>query len=174
MKQIALSIEQMKHLKKLGVDTSKASMVRVFTDDNNNILEWDELTHEYAEHGDACGYFYRDEDENLQQAYESLLCADGNYDHSYRKDCGAFSLQDILEILPKMIKVGELYYDLSSDFHNSIVYKVDWDACDEDILHEDDIYLHTESDGSDILKMAYKMLCWVAENVYLEQKTHRR
>ena len=167
MKKIALSIEQMKHLKELGVDVSRASMVRIFTDDDNNILEWDELTHEYAEHGDACGYFYRDEDENLRQSYESLLCADGDYDHSYRDDCGAFTLQDILEMLPKFIQECGYFYELSSDMKNSIAYQIDWEEHQDDLIDNDYIYLHTEC-GDIILDMAYEMLCWCAENGHLK------
>lgn len=41
MKQV-LSIEQMKHLKELGVDTSDASMVLIATDDDGCKLLWED------------------------------------------------------------------------------------------------------------------------------------
>lgn len=41
MKQV-LSIEQMKHLKELGLDTSDASMVLIATDDDGCELLWED------------------------------------------------------------------------------------------------------------------------------------
>ena len=41
MKQV-LSIEQMKHLKELGLDTSDASMVLIATDDDDCKLLWED------------------------------------------------------------------------------------------------------------------------------------
>ena len=42
MKNQTLSIEQMQHLQKIGVDTSNASMVLIATDNEGYDLDWEE------------------------------------------------------------------------------------------------------------------------------------
>lgn len=133
MRPIALTIQQMKHLQALGVNTSKASMY-------------------YAP---------------LPNGDMALKVSQSNPRYKYP----AFTLQNILELLPVFIVKDGLYYDLTSDMHNSMAYKRDWDSIEDDeLLDEGDFYLHTESDGSNLLKMAFKMLCWCAENGYLKNK----
>lgn len=72
MKDQVLSIERMQHLKEFGVDTSKASMVLIVTDEYGDVLDWGEEI-----------YKYEAEDKN----FEYLDAETGNYDHSYRSDC---------------------------------------------------------------------------------------
>lgn len=99
-----LSIKQMQYLRSLGLDTTDASMVMIFTDEEDNILDWDDISYECSEFGDAYAPFYKDDDGKLKQAYESLLDAKtGNYDHSYRESCGVFDLNDLLDLLPPII-----------------------------------------------------------------------
>lgn len=50
MKNQTLSIEQMLHLKELGVDTSKASMVLIATDDDSCPLDWETALAEISTH----------------------------------------------------------------------------------------------------------------------------
>lgn len=85
-----LSIEQMQHLQKIGVDTSNASMVLIATDNDGCTLDWEEAL-DYMKYGQSDVYF-------------KLLDAEmGDYNHSYREDCGVFTLQDVIDKLPKFI-----------------------------------------------------------------------
>lgn len=90
MRNQTLSIKQMQYLQKLGVDTSNASMVLIATDNEGYDLDWEEAL-DYMKYGQSDVYF-------------KLLDAEmGDYNHSYREDCGVFTLQDVIDKLPKFI-----------------------------------------------------------------------
>lgn len=90
MKNQTLSIKQMQYLQKLGVDTSNASMVLIATDNEGYDLDWEEAL-EYV-------------NSKEQEVYFSLFDAEtGDYDHSCRENCGVFTLQDVIDKLPKFI-----------------------------------------------------------------------
>ena len=89
MKQ-ALSIEQMKHLKELGLDTSDASMVLIATDDDGCELLWEDAEKAIKHH--------------WYNVHFNLYYVDtSSYDHSLKEECGVFTLQDILGKLPRHI-----------------------------------------------------------------------
>lgn len=144
MSKQVLDIQQMQHLKELGVDTSKASMVLLYTDDEGEIIEWE------------------DADEFPGKFVELYDAETGNYEHSYRKYCGVFTLQDILDLLPKVIFNDKYKGKLCIEYneHNNewiISYKE---------LSVIVFYAHDEN----IIDAAYKMLCWCAENGYVDTK----
>lgn len=56
MKNQTLSIEQMQHLQKIGVDTSNASMVLIATDNDGCTLDWEEAL-DYMKYGQSDVYF---------------------------------------------------------------------------------------------------------------------
>ena len=117
MKKIALTTNEMQRLQELGVNTSTASMIWV-------------------------------------SYYESLSMGDTKADLRVRNadiesvcECvPTFTLQDILEELPKYIKIdeedGEYHYDLNSDMHDTICYCGGWAEYEGD--YDDDVFLlHT-------------------------------
>ena len=71
---------------KLIVESELAEGVEVFVEQDGEYVP--------AEDGE-----YEAEDKN----FEYLDADTGNYDHSYRRDCGVFTLQDILDLLPEEI-----------------------------------------------------------------------
>lgn len=150
MDNITISIEQMRQLKEYGIDTSKASMVLIVTDNDGNELGWNDVEEEFA-HPDPIYMNY-----NYHYA-DSLY-----YDHSYREDCGVFTLQDIIELLPKEIKAGTDVFRLTM-----FVIGEMWTVC-YSMSDEFDYYKEFESES--LINAAYKMLCWCAENGYLEQQ----
>lgn len=111
MEDQVLSIERIQHLKEFGVDTSKASMVLIVTDEYGDVLDWDEEI-----------YKYEAEDKN----FEYLDADTGNYDHSYRRDCGVFTLQDILDLLPEEIIVDDESYGLNVIFPNAGLWEISY------------------------------------------------
>lgn len=148
MKEQVLTIEQMQHLKELGVDTSKASMVLIYTDDEDNILDWEEVRDTF-EHPEVFEHFYDAET--------------GNYDHSYRKDCGVFTLQDIIDLLPGYIEsyVCDKYYliieQLSKDEEKE--WNIRYSSSDFSSIK-------AQFASLSIIDAAYEMLCWCIENGY--------
>ncbi len=146
MKNQTLSVEQMIHLKELGVDTSKASMVCIFTDERGDVQDWYELV-------DLSPIFFV----GMRMGYYDANSSD--YDHSYRNDCGVFTLQDIIELLPKEMKTSTDTYWLTMS-HDS----EEWYIC-YSMSDEFDYYKEFKSDS--LLEAAYNMLCWCAENGYL-------
>ena len=166
MKNQVLSIEQMQKLKELGVDPSKASMVLLFQDDESNIYDWDEVVEECSEFGDCFHHFVKDDEGNNNRVYMSLLDAErGNYDHSYREDCTVFTLQDIIELLPKQLPPVDFGYNCFVVTPNSGLTGY--------VFHYDDIAdgeIYKQIYSEKILDAAYEMLVWVAENGYLTSK----
>lgn len=120
-----LSIEQMQHLKELGLDTSKASMCWCTFNGDTTLSVHDEYCYESA----------------------SL------------HPVPVFTLQDILELLPKEIyRDGCTWYAyLYIDFEK---YRVVYGNTDRDGL---EVY-HEEIVSYEWIDAAYNMLVWVIEN----------
>ena len=156
MSKQVLSIEQMKHLKELGVDTSKASMVLLWKDDEGNEMDWDEVQDELS---------HPEPMEMFKELYDAET---GNYDHSYRKYCGVFTLQDILDLLPSTIDVknSEEINEYWIEFGVSERDKSYWFVQYRSI--EDSIYVIRENEN--LIDAAYEVLCWVIDNRYLKVK----
>lgn len=154
MKQIALSIEQMKSLQSLRVDISKASM---------SWMVYKDITDEWIkEERPSISHFKHDEESSpiicLELGYsEGALYSDMSECSTYSccEIIPAFTLQDILELLPKEMKS----YDLVLFMDNHIQYEK-WDG----INHAK---ILVQFDGVTLLDSAYQMLCWCAEKGYL-------
>ena len=78
-------------------------------------------------------------------------------------DVAAFSLQDVIELLPDTIEVGKNnYYYLILQKETNAYYHCVYENLDLEILHR---YRY-----STMIESAYEMLLWVIENGYLETK----
>lgn len=149
-----LNISQMKHLKDLGVDTSKASMVLLWKDDEGNEMDWDDVQDELS---------HPEPMEMFKELYDAET---GNYDHSYRKYCGVFTLQDILGLLPSTIKVetndeiNEYWLELGVSERDKSYWFVQYRSI------EDSIYVIRGNES--LIDAAYEMLCWCLENGYIK------
>lgn len=196
MKNQVLSIEQIQHLKKIGVDTSKASAVILFLDEDNACVGWD-----VEDHGkESQLYEVYDEDSEIWMPcrMEIMDAETGNYDHSFRDECGTFTLQDMFELIPSTIIVTDErlkdhcdYYDeenhtvegqlnidflfksISYDVYGyegrdlSIPYKVETiEIIREEFWHD---ISNDPIQGNTLLESCYLMLCWLAENGYLNK-----
>lgn len=132
MKNQVLSIEQMQHLQDLGVDTSDASMT------------WMLYPYEEGKHPELSLRKW----DTFKEPFRSEHCVP------------AFTLQDIIELLPKEIKTGTDTYWLTISIYDCKVWYVCYSMSDEF-----DYYKEFKSDS--LLEAAYKMLYWCAENGYL-------
>ena len=133
MKNQVLSIEQMQKLKELGVDTSKASMCYISKYTSCDFDDGDEIV---------------------------VVCNDFNK-RLYNEFGPAFTLQDIIELLPKSILINSVKHwicvgpnCLLTEFQ--IMY-----------VDGDDSYAVMKQDKS-LLQAAYNMLIWVIENGHLK------
>ena len=144
-----LSIEQMRHLQNLGLDTSDASMVLIAIDDDSCPLDWETALEGMSTH--------------LYDVSFDLFDADSPYyDHSYRKDCGVFTLQDIIGLLPKEIKIGADTYWLTISIYDCNVWYICYSMSDEF-----DYFQEFKSEL--LIDCAYNMLCWCVENSYIKK-----
>ena len=135
MENQVLSIEQMNQLKELGIDTSKASMCYISKYTSCDFDDGDEIV---------------------------VVCNDFNK-RLYNEFGPAFTLQDIIELLPKSILINSVKHwicvspnCLLTEFQ--IMY-----------VDGDDSYAVMKQDKS-LLQAAYNMLIWVVENGYLKMK----
>lgn len=123
MSKQVLSIEQMQHLKELGVDISKAYMCWVCLN---------------------------------SAPYLSFYSK--KYPHEDTKVISAFTLQDILDLLPATVDDYILYID-----KGLVLWTVGYvDAVSEEI--------YGDFRERDLIDAAYEMLCWVIDNGYLNVK----
>lgn len=142
MKQV-LSFEQMKHLKDLGVNTSNASMVLIATDDDGCMLLWEDAEKAIKHH--------------LYDVYFNLYYVESSsYDHSCKKECGVFTLQDIFDKLPCFIGKEVLTIQKLADSYTCLYME----------LYTRSIIKITES--KELIDAAYDMLCWCIENGYVK------
>lgn len=129
MENQVLSIEQMNHLKELGVDTSGASMA------------W--------QRGSAT-------------RHEWVLYAVGNMSLSLLEKEHTFTLQDMIDLMPrKLNSKAELQVDLND---NSFSYFYVENAYDYQLI--------AKFVSDKLINSAYCMLCWLAENDYLINKSY--
>ena len=134
MKNQVLSIEQMRKLKELGVDTSKASMHFLYMPTAESIMS---------------GVYEVDDEPEVFVSQNGM-----NHEHP------TFTLQDIIELLPKSIKVKSYIYNLSIDYYANefiIYYTYDYDP-------------FIQFNNNSILQAVCNMLIWVIENNYLKTK----
>ena len=135
MKNQVLSIEQMQKLKELGVDTSKASMY-------------------YISKYPSCDFDDGD----------SIVVVSKDFNKRLYNEFGpAFTLQDLIELLPKSIIINSVKHwikispnCLLTEFQ--IMY-----------VDGDDSYAVIKQNKS-LLQAAYQMLIWVIENGHLKTK----
>lgn len=140
MSKQCLNIEQMQHLKELGVDTSKANFYWHRTKSLNNYQEWDEWKLHY-------GVL------RLARGFTTINC-------EYVR---TFTLQDILDLLPSCIKDDYGYFTVL----NIGKFTNNWYTCYE-ISDEFEPLISFEF--KELIDAAYEMLCWVIENGYLKVK----
>ena len=140
-----LSVEQMKHLQELGLDTSDGSMVLIATDDDGITLLWEDAEKAIKHHWyNVCFNLYYAET--------------GSYDHSYRNSCGVFTLQDILDKLPCFIGTHVLTLQKLANSGTCLYMEP----------YSRSILNLTES--KELINSAYEMLCWFIENGYVEKE----
>lgn len=137
MSKQVLSIEQMKHLKELGVDTSKAMMcyrrrARDFRGEEK-VGRWSLVINQPI----IVSNF---------ETYEELP---------------TFTLQDILDILPKEVKDDEGF---------KFVLKIEYGPVRRvwyiGYYYDDVVFNGNLCRGENLIDAAYEMLCWCAEHGY--------
>lgn len=127
-----LDIEQMKHLHELGLDTSKASMQYIENDKGKILCIPKEIEHDIK---------------NVEDGY--IIC-------------DTFTLQDILDVLPKDISREGCTWSASLyvDYENNRIAYGNTDRDGFEIYHEISIC-------DNVIDAAYEMLCFCIENGYI-------
>lgn len=138
MSKQVLDIQQMQHLEKLGVDTSKANFYWHRTKSLNNYNDWDEWKLHY-------GVL------RLARGFTTINC-------QYVR---TFTLQYILDLLPYRIK-GEELCTKKKNLNGSTV----WSVAYRDVFGQSLNSIFNEN----LIDAAYEMLCWCAENGYVDTK----
>ena len=82
--------------------------------------------------------------------------------------CDAYTLADIIEMLPKQIEDRDGYQNYIVIYHDGKMWVVSYSSEDEE-YSEMGYQYHYES-GIELIDAAYEMLCWCLENKYIETK----
>lgn len=130
-----LSIDQMKHLQELRLDTSDASMC-------------------------YCCFYGNIEKKWELEIYEDVI--NQKRDSTFWEIVPTYTFQDIIELLPKEIKIVTDYY-LTISTYDCDVWSIYYSMSDEF-----DYYKEFKSDS--LIDAAYEMLCWCIENGYIKTK----
>ena len=101
-----------------------------------------------------CLMYTSDSSDNYYLKYGESTCED---------DIKAFSLQDVVELLPKVIIKEGLYLHLNISITYSKWYCFEYSFCNGSQFNS---FISREN----ILDAAYQMLIWVIENGYLKTK----
>lgn len=138
MKNQVLSINQMRHLKDLGLDTSKASMCWL-----------KDLTKEIAEGKEVDITIGWDLDFNNPDFYK----------YEWMEGIPTFTLQDILDLLPKEISRDGCTWSASLyiDYENNRIAYGNTDR------YGFEVFLETKIEKN-LIDAAYQTLCWLKEN----------
>lgn len=140
MENHVLSIERMQHLRELGLDTSKASMLYCDLYDEEYILV--ESKHRF------------DKEENailLEGVRNSVIYC--------KKVIPSFTLQDILELLPYKVVASYLNIGKKS-FSGDVLFYIEYSNFGG--------YAVSHFRSESLLDAAYEMLCWCIENKFVE------
>jgi hypothetical protein len=138
MEEQVLSIKQMRHLQELGLDTSDASMY------------WARVCHGSRINDNTKGKWVL----SLQKTFQT--CGFTRYE-----TFPTYTLQDIMELLPKEVETDTDTYWLTISIYDC----KEWYVC---YSMSDEFDYYKEFKSKSLLDAAYKMLCWCAENGYLE------
>lgn len=145
MPKQVLDVQQMQHLQELGLDTSNASMLYCDLYDEEHILV--ESKHRF------------DKEENaivLDGVRDSVIYC--------KKVAPAYTLQDVLDALPKEIKYKDKRCWLCIDLAD------EWVGYYYENIHFAQKYVYYEIVKVDksFIDAAYKLLCWCIEDGYVE------
>ena len=131
MSKQCLDVQQMQHLKELGLDTANASMYWISYNGINISIP-----------------------SNFH-----LPASDNDY-----VICNAYTLQDVLELLPTEIKMNQKRCWLRMDLSDGCIYYYYEDSN----LIEQRVVLFNGGEDIDLLEAAYRILCWCIENGYVD------
>lgn len=142
MSKQVLSVEQMHHLQELGLDTSKSSFCRF-----------------------PLAIGLSDDGFPILSEKEYII-SERKYESSFNYP--AFTLQDILNLLPKEIITNDFHRDkvrLALDFFdNSFGYAYYFESCGELSFYKKECCY----DEYVLIDAAYELLCWCIENGYVK------
>ena len=146
MKNQTLSINQMQHLRSLGVDTSKAS------------IYWARRSHGSHIDDDSKGKWFL----SLQKDF--MVCGFTSYEV-----VSTFTLQDIIELLPNTIELID-HSGMRPPTKTANTFMLRINKGDKGNLYfsyVNDKYGAVSFDGKP-MDAAYQTICWCAENGYLK------
>lgn len=141
MKQV-LDIEQMKHLQELGLELKETLLYWARAEDFNQRLK----TFHY---GEWC----------LQKGDRVQVTGLSHWEF-----IPAYTLQDVLELLPTEIKLNQKRCWLRMDLSDGYIYYYYEDSN----LIEQRVVLFNGGEDIDLLEAAYRILCWCIENGYVK------
>ena len=128
MRKQVLDVEQMKHLQELGINTDNASAVWINPDKH---VDWD-----------------------IDLLYERPMPHTNEYDEFIP----AYTLQDVLELLPGIIEHEREKYILMIDVFNKAIH----------YFRYTQVLTFIKFKEIPMIDAAYEMLCWCIENGYVK------
>lgn len=140
MKNQVLSFEQMNHLKELGVDVSSASMKLISDCPSSDCY-------------DGTTYV------PVDKSFHSKM---------YNEMGLVFTFQDIINLLPKVIRLNKFKYSPELECHMAV--DILWNTLQYECRAFSTVEIPILTKGSNLLDAAYNMLVYCAENKHLNNK----
>lgn len=144
MSKQVLSIDQMKHLKELGLNIERASF----------LVHVDSLRDKYSE-----SHIFNTSTSNSLFEYEV-------------ETFPVFTLQDLFSLLPKKITASEHQCSEKGDFFLYIDYEypeISYSVLDDWCPGLNELKTVYIDKDTELIDAAYEMLCWCLENGYVEK-----
>lgn len=150
--KIQLTAEESAKLIELGVSPERASMCLLNLDYDSEVIPCEDVWEED-------GRLLANVNDEVIDVDRKIVTKDSDFDHSYANDNPIFTLADILDILPKKIKIHRDGDTLSMIYHCG-QWRVGYSNCAE--------YCNHTKVAPELIDALYSLLVWCLGKGYVK------
>lgn len=147
-----LTAEESAKLIELGVSPERASMCLLNLDYDSEVIPCEDVWEEN-------GRLLANVNDEVIDVDRKIVTKDSDFDHSYANDNPIFTLADILDILPKKVKIHRDGDTLSMIYHCG-QWRVGYSNCAE--------YCNHTKVTPELIDALYSLLVWCLEKGYVK------
>lgn len=152
MLKTQLTAEESAKLIELGVSPERASMCLLNLDYDSEVIPCEDVWEEN-------GRLLANVNDEVIDVDRKIVTKDSDFDHSYANDNPIFTLSDILDILPKKVKIHHDGDTLSMIYHCG-QWRVGYSNCAE--------YCNHTKVATELIDALYSLLLWCLEKGYVK------
>lgn len=160
-----LTIKQMNHLRDLGISTDNASLLLVPRRIDDIILDWKDVENEGTDSDPLYKHYMKDWG-ICSDVHVEVISSDDEHFCLDKEEYKTFTLQDILDKIPKYTSNSGYEYSLRIDDLTDLTYE----RYDGRCTGYGNYNVLCQTSGDTLLEAAYDMLCRLIEKNIIEAK----